>query len=277
VARARAELAVAIVEQQSETADVLVTTRTGHARDLTTAAVARGARLVIAWGGDGTINEVASALAFGNVPLGIIPAGSGNGLATELGVSTRPERAIANAVRASPASMDVGEIGGRLFINVAGIGLDAHVARQFNRPGNHRRGFVRDLRIGARALIDYVPAWYTISTADVQMTVRAVLVVVANSVQYGNGARIAPGAQIDDGALDLVVVEERSRLATFFQAPRLFNGSVNRMPGCSIRRIQEVTIESSSAMVFHVDGEPVEGGARLTARIHPQALKICVA
>jgi diacylglycerol kinase (ATP) len=277
VARARAELAVAIVEQQSETADVLVTTRAGHARDLARSAVARGARLVMAWGGDGTINEVASALAFGEVPLGIIPAGSGNGLATELGVDTRPERAIANAVRANPATMDVGEIGGRLFINIAGIGLDAHIARQFNRPGNHRRGFARYLRVGARALVDYVPAWYTISTADVRLTVRAVIVVVANSVQYGNGARIAPGAQVDDGELDLVVVEERSRLTTFFQAPRLFGGSITRAPGCSIRRIREVAIECPSAMVFHVDGEPVEGGTRLTARVHPGALKICVA
>jgi diacylglycerol kinase (ATP) len=121
-----------------------------------------------------------------------------------------------------------------------------------------------------------VPAWYTIATADVRMTVRAVLVVVANSVQYGNGARIAPGAQVVDGELDLVVVEERSRLRTFLQAPRLFNGSINRAPGCSIRRIREVTIECTSNMVFHVDGEPIEGGTRLTARVHPRALKICV-
>jgi diacylglycerol kinase (ATP) len=256
---------------------VVVTSRVGHARELTTAAVARGARLVMAWGGDGTINEVASALAFGDVPLGIIPAGSGNGLATELGVDTRPRHAIAKAVRATPATMDVGEIGGRLFLNVAGIGLDAHVALQFNHPGNHRRGFASYLRVGMRALIDYVPAWYTISTPDVRLTVRAVIVVVANSVQYGNGARIAPGARVDDGELDLVVVEERSRLATFFQAPRLFNGSLDRAPGCSIRRIREVTIECSSPMVFHVDGEPIEGGTCLTARVHPGALKICVA
>jgi diacylglycerol kinase (ATP) len=256
---------------------VLVTSRAGHARDLTTAAVARGARLVIAWGGDGTINEVASALAFGDVPLGIVPAGSGNGLATELGVDTRPEHAIANAVRASPSAIDLGELGGRLFINVAGIGLDAHVAFQFNRRGSRKRGLAGYLRVATRALMGYVPAWYTISTPDVRMTVRAVLVVVANSVQYGNGARIAPGARVDDGNLDLVVVEERSRLATFFQAPRLFTGSIHRAPGCSIRRIREVTIECSSAMIFHVDGEPVEGGKRLTARVHPGALKICIA
>src|SRR5207249_3397500 len=109
-ARSRAEFAAAVLEQQGEPAEVFLTERAGHARELTLAAVARGARLVMAWGGDGTINEVGSALAFGHVPLGIIPAGSGNGLATELGVDRRPERAIANAVRARPSTMDLGEI-----------------------------------------------------------------------------------------------------------------------------------------------------------------------
>lgn len=275
-ARRRAEHAAAILEQHGETADVSITLRAGHARDLTRAAVARGARLVMAWGGDGTINEIASTLAFGDVPLGIIPAGSGNGLAAELGIDPRPEIAIANAVRATPSSMDMGEIGGRLFVNLSGIGLDAHVASQFNLPSNAGRGFAGYLRLGAWALISYVPASYTITTGEVRRTVRAVLVVVANSVQYGNGAKVAPGARVDDGELDLVVVEERWRFATVCRAPRLFTGSLARAGGCSILRIREATIECSQPMVFHVDGEPFVGGTRLDARVHPGALRICV-
>ncbi len=275
-ARARADLAAATVKKHGETADVWLTERVGHARELTEAAIARGARLVMAWGGDGTINEVASALAFGDIPLGIIRAGSGNGLATELGVAVNPEHAIASAMRGKVSVMDVGEIGGRLFVNIAGVGFDAHVAAQFNVPGN-RRGFAGYLRVGSRAFISYVPSWYTISTGDVRVHVRAVLVVVANSVQYGNGAQIAPGARVDDGELDLVIVEESSRFATLCQAPRLFTGSLARMPGCSIRRIREATIECAEPMAFHVDGEPIEGGTRLTARVHPAALKICIA
>ena len=172
--------------------------------------------------------------------------------------------------------MDMGELGGRLFVNLAGIGIDAHVASQFNLPANVGRGFAGYLRLGVRAFISYVPAWYTITTADVRRTVRAVLVVVANSVQYGNGAKIAPGARVDDGELDLVVVEERSRVATICRAPRLFTGSLARAGGCSIRRIREATIECSEPMVFHVDGEPIVGGTRLEARVHPGALKICI-
>ena len=265
-----------MAEQLGEIAEIVVTERAGHARLLAAAAVRRGSRLVIAWGGDGTINEVASELAFSGIALGIVPAGSGNGLATELGIDARADRAIVNAVRATPRAIDVGEIGGRYFVNVAGIGLDAHVASAFNTPDNHRRGFSSYLRVGVQALFTYKPETYTISTGDVRLTPRAVLVVVANSAQYGNGARIAPQAKVDDGELDLVVVEERSRLATCLRAPRLFNGTIARVPGCSIRRIREVKIECAAPMAFHVDGEPVRGGTELTARIHPGALRVCV-
>ena len=272
----RASLAAALIEKHGERADVFITERAGHARELAKIAVGQGARLVIAWGGDGTINEVASALAFGPVPLGIIAAGSGNGLATELGVDRRPELAMARSIQATPRVMDVGELGGRFFVNVAGVGIDAHVAWQFNQAHNVGRGFAGYVRIAARALISYSPAAYTIATEETRFSVHAVLVVIANGVQYGNGARIAPDARVDDGQLDLVVVEERSRMRTLFQTPRLFNGTMARVPGCSIRRVREATIASADPMIFHVDGEPIQGGTTLVARVHADALRICV-
>jgi YegS/Rv2252/BmrU family lipid kinase len=275
-ASARALLAAAVIERLGEHAEVFITERAGHARELAAAAAAGGARLVIAWGGDGTINEVASTLAFGDVPLGIIAAGSGNGLARELGIDPTPEIALENAIRATPSAIDLGELGGRLFVNLAGIGLDAHVAARFNAVGNARRGFAGYLREGTRALVSYVPASYTITADEARWTVRALIVVVANSVQYGNGARIAPGARVDDGELDLVIVEERSRLATVCRTPHLFRGTLAGVTGCSIRRIRHARIESGVPMTFHVDGEPVEDGTHLTARVHPGALKICI-
>jgi diacylglycerol kinase (ATP) len=276
MARARAQLALAVVEAHGDVADVMITERSGHARELAKAAMLRGARLVMAWGGDGTINEVASALVFNDVPLGIIPAGSGNGLARELGVRLKPELAIADALAAEPRLMDVGEIEGRYFVNIAGIGFDAHVASRFNTQGNQRRGLVGYARITLRALRSYIPGLYRIAHAGGSTERRAILVTVANSAQFGNGARIAPGAKVDDGWLDLVVVEERSRWRTLMQLPRLFNGTVQRMPGCTIDRIQRATIESDAPMTFHVDGEPVEGGTRLRVRLHPGALLIAV-
>ncbi|HEV3139416.1 MAG TPA: diacylglycerol kinase family protein, partial [Vicinamibacterales bacterium] len=274
-AEPRAALATEAVREHGDEPQVFVTKHGGHARALAKAAAADGARLVIAWGGDGTINETASALAFGQVPLGIIPAGSGNGLARELGISVDPRQAIANAVRATPRPIDVGAIEGRLFVNVTGIGMDAYVAARFNAPDNPRRGFRGYAAITARALCQYVPQRYRITADGRRVERTALLVSIANSPQFGNGARIAPGAMIDDGLLDLVTIEERSRIATVFNLPRLFNGTVDRIPGCMIDRAREITIQADNPMTFHVDGEPFEGGTRLRARVHHHALRIC--
>jgi diacylglycerol kinase (ATP) len=275
-ARGRAELASAIVDRHGDPAEVFVTERAGHARELTRAAVARGARLVMAWGGDGTINEVASTLAFGEIPLGIVPAGSGNGLARQLGIPRQPADAIRQAIAAEPRRIDVGELGDRLFVNAAGVGFDAHVARRFNESGSGRRGLLTYALVTVGALITYRPLEYVVTTADSRVRVRAVIVTAANSAEFGNGACIAPGARVDDGLLDLVVVEERSRLRTIGSVPRLFNGTVGGAPGCSIRRVTRATIESERPMTFHVDGEPAAGGTSLLLRIHPGALYVCV-
>ena len=277
-ARARAELASAIVDRHGNAAEVFVTERTGHARELAKAAVARGARLVMAWGGDGTINEVASALVFGEVPLGIVPAGSGNGLARQLAISRNPAEAIKRAVTAEPRRIDVGEMGDRLFVNVAGIGFDAHVAWKFGEAGTRRRGLATYASITSRALLSYEPASYTIRADDVAAgpPVRAVMLTVANSPEFGNGAIIAPGARIDDGSLDLVVIEETSRLGTIVKLPHLFSGTLGRAKGCSIRQVRRATIESDQPMKYHVDGEPVAGGTSLRVRVHPGALYVAV-
>jgi len=276
VARARAELASAIVDRHGDPAEVFVTERAGHARELTKAALARGARLVMAWGGDGTINEVASTLAFGEVPLGIVPAGSGNGLARQLGISASPADAIRRAISAEPRAIDVGEAGDRMFVNLAGIGFDAHIASLFNQQGT-RRGFINYIKLSLRALLSYVPENYTITPDGAAPTrVRAVMITVANSPEFGNGAIIAPGARVDDGLLDLVVLEERSRLRTVAHLPKLFRGTVDRAPGYSIRRVARATIESDRPMVYHVDGEPVSGGTSLRIRVHPGALYVAV-
>lgn len=273
-ARERAQTAVSVVERHGDSAEVFLTERPGHARELAKAAIRRGVRLVLAWGGDGTINEVATALAFDDVPLGIVPAGSGNGLATELGIDRQPANAIAAALKAEARLIDLGELGGRLFVNVAGIGIDAYVAAQFNEAGNVRRGFLGYARITSRALFNYMPAVYRIASDDGTIEARAVLVTVANGTQYGNNACIAPNARLDDGLLDVVVVEERSRLRTLCNVPKLFSGAAERVPGYQVVRVRKASIESDRAMTFHVDGEPVLGGTTLKVRVHPGALRI---
>jgi YegS/Rv2252/BmrU family lipid kinase len=271
--RRRAEIAAEMLAQSGEEGDVFVTDRRGHARELAAAAAKRGARLVIAWGGDGTVNEVGSSLVFGPAALGIVPSGSGNGLARELGVDRRPDRAIADSLRATPRLIDAGEIGGRMFFNIAGLGFDAHVAACFDRDSTGRRGLSTYARLTWREMWSYQTGNYRIGETDVT---RALLVTIANSGQFGNGARIAPAARLDDGLLDLVVFEETSRLAAIATIPRLFVGGFDRVKGVSVKQIKRLAIACDRPIAFHVDGEPVEGGNTLEVRILPSALRVAV-
>ncbi len=281
IARAtdRARIADAWLSGSGAAGQVFVSTRRGHAGELAAAALARGDHLVIAWGGDGTINEVASALAFGSCALGIVPAGSGNGLARALGVHHNPRQAMDAAAAAASGGgrvIDAGELGGRLFFNVAGVGLDAHIAACFDRDLSGRRGLAGYIRITCRELVRYRPSTYRLRTDRSTFSGAALLVTLANSPQFGNGARIAPGARLDDGRLDLVVFREASRMRTLLAVPRLFSGGIDRVPGMSIEPIEHVTIESDGPLTAHVDGEPFQGGSTLEARVRPAALRIAI-
>jgi diacylglycerol kinase (ATP) len=269
----RAALASDALARAGEHGDVFITERRGHARELAAAAAQRGARLVIAWGGDGTVNEVASSLVFGTAALGIVPSGSGNGLARELTVSRRPDQAIAEALRAEPRAIDAGELGGRLFFNLAGLGFDAHIAACFDRDPSGRRGLRTYARVTAREMFRYQAGQYCVDGLTVE---RALLVTLANSGQFGNGARVAPAARVDDGLLDLVVFEEATRLGAIATIPRLFTGGFSRVKGVTVRQVEKLTITADRPMAFHVDGEPAQAGTVLEGRVLASALRVAV-
>ena len=291
--RERAEQAAAVLASMGRTAEICVTERRGHARELAAAAVARGATLVCSWGGDGTMNEVGSALVRSATALALIPSGSGNGLARTLAVPLDPARALVAACQAAPRQIDAGRCGDEWFFSVAGVGFDAHVAAGFDRDGHARRGLRTYVSVAAASLLRYRARRYRIyaageagqagqasETQHIWVTRPALLVTVANAAQFGNGAWIAPDAVLDDGRLDLVVVEERSRLASLRAVPRLFNKTIARAPGVTIRRVTEVVIESGepeeAALVpYHLDGEPREGRARLEFAVAPGAIRVC--
>ena len=258
----------------SLTGEIVFTERAGHARELAADFVRRGFSPIIAWGGDGTVTEVAAALAFQDAVLGIVPTGSGNGLARELGISLRPECAIATAARGVDRTIDVGELGGRLFVNLAGIGLDAAVASLFNRLAG--RGLLRYVQATLSTVFSYVAETYTITVEGATFERRALIVEVANGRQYGNGALIAPHAKLDDGLLDLVVVGPLNPLRALWGVRRLFNGTIDQEPVVTMRTASSITISAEQPIRFHVDGEIVEGGKSLTATVHPGALRVKV-
>ena len=254
--------------------EVAFTERPGHAGELAADFHHRGFSPIIAWGGDGTVNEVASALAFRDGVMAIVPTGSGNGLSRELGISLDPPRALETAVRGLERVIDLGELGGRLFVNLAGIGLDAAVASAFSQlPG---RGLRRYVHATLSTVFRYTSDIYRIGT-DAQTDLfegRALIVELANGTQFGNNAMIAPHARLDDGLLDLVIVAPRGALRALWGVRRLFDGTIDHDPGVQTTTVSRVTIEAQRPMRFHVDGEVVQGGTSLEARTHPAALRV---
>jgi YegS/Rv2252/BmrU family lipid kinase len=276
VARQRAELATAFLHRRHVDGEVFVTERGGHARELAVAAVASGVSLCIAWGGDGTINEVASALAFTPAALGIIPSGSGNGLSRELNIPFDSHAAFEIALGGHERVIDAGEIEGRLFFNLAGVGLDARIAHQFAATGLVRRGFRRYLEIASNEIFARARHEYAITVDGQLRRSHVLLVAIANGRQYGNGALIAPTARIDDGKLDVVVVDDRSPWAVIRHAPKLFRGRLADVPGVTMSTATRIEITANEPLIYHVDGEPCMGGSGIAARIRPAALRVRV-
>lgn len=274
-ARRRAELAAACAEAHRIDADIFVTERRHHARELAQAAVVNGARTVIAWGGDGTVNEVASALVERDAALGVVPSGSGNGLARELALPLEPRAAFETALGTARRRIDAGELGGHLFFNIAGVGLDADVAHRFAAGGLIRRGLAMYLVRSTQAVLAYRAQEMTLAVDGAARTVRPLLVAFANARQYGNGALIAPRARVDDGKLDVVVIDDRSVLGVLRRVPALFRGELASVPGVAMETAAAAEVRVPGPIRYHVDGEPCETSGTLHAAVHPAALLVC--
>lgn len=279
--RAIAARRIALVRTEAERrglhADIHLTERGGHARELATTSAAAGAELIIVWGGDGTINEAGSALLGSRTALGVVPAGSGNGLAAALGVPRDPLTALSVAFDGSTRVIDAGLIAGRPFFNIAGVGFDARVARLFNERTAGNRGGWPYVLIGVREGCRYDPTEYELQLDEEPYRVRALLIAFANGREYGMGARIAPGALLDDGLLDATIVEEAvgsTVLARFWHARHLALGSTHRAPGVSMRHVTHATVRADGPIDFHVDGEPDVADGRIDVSILPAALRI---
>lgn len=246
----------------------------GHARALGEAAAAAHAASVIVWGGDGTFNETAGALLHTSIPLGLVPAGSGNGLAGALGVPRDPGHAIATALDGEARPIDAGRMAGRCFFNIAGIGFDARVAALFNQRAAGSRGGWPYILIGVREGCTYCALDYDVQFDGEPRKYKALLIAFANGREYGLGARLAPDARLDDGLLDVIVVEDVGLLARFWHARHLARGTPQLAPPVTTRRVTRAVVEADGEMEFHVDGEPGRASRRIEVEILPGALLI---
>lgn len=268
----RARQASDLLRAAGADAEVVVTERPGHGREIARAAADRGDDIVCAWGGDGTVNEVASALAFTESALAIVPSGSGNGLARSLGVPGDLEGALRYALAAPARLIDMGEIGGRRFASIAGVGFDARVALRFNQARHAGSGLWSYVRAGLREARTYQPRRVEIRIGTETIVAAPLAIAFANSQQYGNGAIICPSARLDDGLLHLVVIHKTTFLRDLWRVRRLFSGTADRDPLLVTRPFTALTVTSDEPILFQVDGDPVHGAAALDVNVVPAAL-----
>lgn len=250
----------------------------GHACDLAREAAAAGADAVLAVGGDGTANEVAQGLIHSPTALGLVPVGSGNGLARALGVPLSPAHALSVLTDAVPRAMDVGFVNGRPFLNVAGAGLDAEVGAEFHSHGRNggRRGLWTYVRLALQRALSYEARPFQLDAGSLGFQGRAMIVAFVNGRQYGGGAILTPRARLDDGLLDVVVFEEARFAEIALQIPRLFLGRIERFRRYRHAQAASATLTAAHPFLHHRDGEPEPGVGRLDVRVAPRALRILV-
>ncbi len=251
--------------------DINYTRGPGHASDLTKTAVDNGIEVVVAVGGDGTVNEVATGLVHSNATLGIIPVGSGNGLARHLQIPMNYTKAVQILNESGKTTIDICTANDIPFFNVAGLGYDAIIAHDFAKSED--KGFISYLQSVVAQWFKYRPKKFTIKTEDRKYKTKALLISLANGSQLGNNAYIAPDARIDDGLMDVSILYNFPGLAAPIVAFQLFSKSINRSRYSETLRLSEVTIKQKGKKA-HLDGEPFKLGKKIHFKVLPGALNI---
>lgn len=244
-----------------------------HAIELGKEAASYPDATVVVVGGDGLINCIGKNLLNTSTHLAIIPAGSGNGLARHLGIPLNPILAIKALNQSIPIAMDTSLINEHVFLSMAGIGYDAHVAKVFAQFG--RRGFSSYLQIALREYAHYEVKDYLLTVDGKILFRKAFLISFANSSQYGNNFMIAPQAKVQDGKLNLVIIKAPPLYAVPHLLYRLTHGTLHGSPYVESYPCEKVKIKQKSIQA-HIDGDPIEFHEEATIQIRPASLKIMV-
>ncbi len=230
--------------------------------------------IVVAVGGDGTINEVARGLLHSDTALGIIPMGSGNGLARHLQIPLKFRKAIEIIQHGKAQAIDAAEINGNIFFVTAGIGFDALIGNLFNKEG--KRGFHNYVRISTTEMLQYTARDYRIEIDGQRFDRKAFLITFANASQWGNNAYIAPQAEISDGLLDIVILNRLSVIAAPWILPRLFTKQLRNDWATETFRGKHIKVIRLKDDYVHFDGESAMMGKGIDVKVIPLALKVIV-
>lgn len=254
--------------------EIVFTERAGHATELATDAVGKF-DIVAAVGGDGTLNEVACGLLGATTALAVIPCGSGNGLARCLHIPLNTQKALHLLTTGRIQNIDTGTVNGRLFLSVAGIGLDAQTAHDFAQ--DPRRGFVTYAHYATSNYFHLKSQTVTITFDGREaLTCHPMLITFANSNQFGYNAVIAPHASLQDGLLDTCILNRPPLPVIPDIVTKLMIGKLDKSRYLTEYQAAHITVERPTDGVVNIDGEPVMMEASLDIRNIPQSLPIIV-
>lgn len=252
--------------------EIVKTLHKGHAAELAMEAASVGTDIVIAAGGDGTVNEVASVLRHTDTALGIIPCGSGNGLARTLGISMDFDRAIETIAHYRPYAIDCGVAEGRPFFCTFGVGFDAAVTEKF--ASGKRRGKMQYVRSALMEYLNFSPDNYAIEIDGEIYTEEAFQIAVCNTSQYGNNAYIAPRASLSDGLLDVIVIRNGSPIDQAMVGLGLLSGQIDKNRIIDTFKAENVNIIRLKEGPAQIDGEPLHMGRKVRIHCEKSCLKV---
>ena len=244
----------------------------GHAYEIAKESKEQGIDIVVAVGGDGTVNEVGRALVHSNTALGIIPTGSGNGLARHLLIPMKIKGAIQVLNDCEITDLDYGIINEHPFFCTCGVGFDAFISEKFAEAG--KRGPITYLENILKEGLKYKPETYEIEAENGTIKKKAFLISCANASQYGNNAYIAPQASMSDGMIDVIIMEPFDALEASQISIEMFNKTLDKNNKIKTFRSKEIKIYRKAPGVIHYDGDPVETGKEIVVTLKEKGIKI---
>ncbi|MCX2573902.1 diacylglycerol/lipid kinase family protein [Pedobacter sandarakinus] len=262
------------LDKEKFNANFTFTEYVGHAAELAEEALSKNFDIIVAAGGDGTINEIGTKVLQHNKVLGILPLGSGNGLARFLGIPKNLHQAILVINKLNIDKIDTAIFNKKSFFNLAGMGFDAHLSAAFSR--DKKRGFGGYVKLGFKEIFSYKAQQYVINIDGQEYHRKAFAISIANSSQYGNDVFIAPGASVKDGLLDVCIIKPFSLLKLPLLSYIMLKGTAERSEMIEIIKGRKIKIARPTDGAVHVDGEPLHMDSEIEAEINPLSLKVIV-
>ncbi len=252
---------------------IINTTHVGHAKELALK-LKNNFDVIVAVGGDGTINEISSAILNSNTKLGIIPNGSANGLAFHLGLPLQIDKAILYLLEATSKKIDLINVNENIFVNVAGVGFDGHINVLFNQT--KLRGLWSYAKLVFTEYLKYKPFNYTILINETSYRGNAFFIVFANTTQYGHNFKIAPNAQVNDGIMHITLVTKPAFIMLPFLIRTVFKGKALESKHCTELTCKKMTLKFNNE-AMHLDGEipaTMNGIKKLEFKVLEKALNV---